>query len=114
AVASGIPEIVLVISPGRVLAIDHLMSADELERHLEKRGKSEMLEAIRRTNITATITAVEQAEPLGLGHAVLQAREAIGDEPFGGFYPDDIVDAEKPLLRPVNDAAEPMDAPGPF
>ena len=76
AVASGIEEIVLVISPGKTTVVDHFKPNVELERHLEERGKKDLLELIRRSNNPARITIAEQRHPLGLGHAVLQAREA--------------------------------------
>jgi UTP--glucose-1-phosphate uridylyltransferase len=111
AIASGIEEIVVVISPGRTTVIDHFDSAPELERHLEERGKHDVLEMVRSTNNPARFTTAEQKEPLGLGHAVLQAREAVGDEPFAVMLPDDIFDAARPCLRQLLDVAESEDAP---
>ena len=111
AVASGITEVILVLSPGRFLAREQLQPALELERHLESRGKSDLLAMIRKTNAPVKITTALQSEPLGLGHAVLQAREAVGDEPFGVFYPDDIVDSETPLLQQIINAAQKVDGP---
>jgi UTP--glucose-1-phosphate uridylyltransferase len=111
AIASGIEEIVVVISPGRTTVIDHFDSAPELERHLEERGKHDVLEMVRSTNNPARFTTAEQKEPLGLGHAVLQAREAVGDEPFAVMLPDDIFDSARPCLRQLLDIAESEDAP---
>jgi UTP--glucose-1-phosphate uridylyltransferase len=111
AIASGIEEIVVVISPGRTTVIDHFDSAPELERHLAERGKHDVLEMVRSTNNPARFTTAEQKEPLGLGHAVLQAREAVGDEPFAVMLPDDIFDATRPCLRQLLDIAESEDAP---
>lgn len=111
AVASGISEIVLVLSPGRFIAREHFEPALDLERQLESRGKNDLLTMIRKTNAPARITTAIQNEPLGLGHAVLQARAAIGDEPFGVFYPDDIVDSEVPLLRQIINATDRVDGP---
>jgi len=79
AVASGIEEIILVISPGKETVVEHFESNAQLERHLEERGKRDILEIIRRSNNPARITVAEQRNPLGLGHAVLQARAAVGD-----------------------------------
>ena len=79
AVASGIAEIILVISPGKTTVVEHFEPNAELERHLEDRGKYDILELVRRSNSPARITIAEQRHPLGLGHAVLQAREAVGD-----------------------------------
>jgi len=111
AVASGIEEIIVVVSPGRTLVLDHFKPAEDLERHLAKKGKHALLAALQRTNYPARFQLAHQHQPLGLGHAVLQAREAVGNEPFGLFYPDDIVDAEKPLLRQIIEVAARMEAP---
>lgn len=111
AVASGIEEIVIVVSPGKTLVVDHFDSNKELERHLEERGKHEILKLIRRSNNPAKISVAEQKKPLGLGHAVLQAREAVGDAPFAVMLPDDIFDCPRPCLRQLLDAAEKRDAP---
>ncbi len=111
AVASGIEEIVLVLSPGRTIGLEHFQPADELERHLEQRGKYDILESLRHTSRLARFTAAWQKEPLGLGHAVLQAREAVGDEPFAAILPDDIFDSERPCLRQLLDTSEAENAP---
>src|SRR5579863_295058 len=111
AVASGIEELVIVVSPGKTLVVDHFDSNEELERHLEERGKHEILDQIRRSNSPAKISVAEQKKPLGLGHAVLQARDAVGDAPFAVMLPDDIFDCPRPCLRQLLDAAEKRDAP---
>ncbi len=111
AVASGIEEIVLVLSPNRTIGLDHFQPAPELERHLEQRGKHDILESVRQTNQLARFTAAWQDQPLGLGHAVLQAREAVGDEPFAVMLPDDIFDSERPCLRQLLDTSEALNAP---
>jgi len=111
AIASGIEEIIVVITPGRTLVLDHFHPAEDLERHLESKGKHDILRMVRKTNRPAKLTAAHQTQPLGLGHAVLQAREAVGNEPFAVFLPDDIIDAEKPCLRQLLDIAETRDAP---
>ena len=99
AVASGIEEIILVISPGKATVVDHFKPNSELERHLEDRGKRDILEIIRQSNNPARITIAEQRQPLGLGHAVLQAREAVGNEPFAVMLPDDIFDCPRRAIR---------------
>ncbi len=111
AVASGIEEIVIVVSPGKTTVVDHFNCNTELERHLEERGKHEILELVRRSNNPAKITIAEQSKPLGLGHAVLQARAPVGDAPFAVMLPDDIFDCPRPCLRQLLDAAEHRDAP---
>ena len=111
AVASGIEEIVIVVGPERSLVLDHFAPAPDLERHLEERGKHDLLALVRSIGGMARITRANQHQPLGLGHAVLQAREAIGDEPFAVILPDDIFDCPRPCLRQLLDVAEPADAP---
>ncbi|MGH7934924.1 MAG: UTP--glucose-1-phosphate uridylyltransferase [Candidatus Binataceae bacterium] len=111
AVASGIKEIVLVVSPSRTTVLEHFLPAAELERHLEQRGKHDLLEMVRSINGLAHFVLAEQKEPLGLGHAVLQAREAIGNEPFAVILPDDIFDGPRPCLRQLVEVAEREDAP---
>jgi len=111
AVASGIEEIIVVVAPGRTLVLDHFKPAEELERHLEERAKHDVLEAVRRTNNPVRFTVAEQPKPLGLGHAVLQARDAVGDEPFAVMLPDDIFDCPRPCLGQLIAAAEQRDAP---
>src|SRR5690242_13553439 len=111
AVASGIEEIIVVISPGKTIVLDHFKPCEDLERHLEGRGKHDLLAMIRKTNEPAKFTTAYQHEPLGLGHAVLQSRREVGNEPFAVFLPDDIVDSEKPCLRQLLDVAETRDAP---
>jgi UTP--glucose-1-phosphate uridylyltransferase len=107
AIASGIEEIVLVVAPGRSLVLDHFAPVPDLE----KRGKRDLLDLVRSVATMARITRAEQRQPLGLGHAVLQARAAIGDEPFAVILPDDIFDAEPPCLRQLLDVAEAREAP---
>jgi UTP--glucose-1-phosphate uridylyltransferase len=111
AVASGIEEIIVVITPGRTLVLDHFNSAKDLEHHLEHKGKHDLLQMLRTTNLHAKLTHAHQHQPLGLGHAVLMAHEAVGNEPFALFLPDDVFDSEKPCIRQLLDVAETRDAP---
>jgi UTP--glucose-1-phosphate uridylyltransferase len=111
AVAAGITEIVLLLGPGKEALLDHFRPAPTLERYLEQRGKRDLLELVHRTNTLATFTTAWQQEPMGLGHAVLQARGAVGDEPFAVILPDDIFDCSRPCLRQLLDHAERHDAP---
>jgi UTP--glucose-1-phosphate uridylyltransferase len=111
AIASGIEEVIIVVAPGRSLVLDHFAPVPDLERHLHERGKHDLLAVVRAVSATARITRAEQAQPMGLGHAVLQARAAIGDEPFAVILPDDIFDSERPCLRQLLDVAEAREAP---
>ena len=98
AVAAGIERIVLVTSRGKSAIEDHFDLSYELERTLEERGKTALLEEVRAVSRLAHVASVRQAQALGLGHAVLQARAEVGGEPFAVMLSDDIVDAEDPCI----------------
>ena len=98
AVAAGCTEIIIITGRGKASMEDHFDRAPELEASLAARGKTEMLEVVQRVAGLARISYTRQAEALGLGHAVLQAKELVGDEPFAVMLPDDIVDAETPCI----------------
>jgi UTP--glucose-1-phosphate uridylyltransferase len=98
AVAAGLDTMVMVISRGKELLAAHFDSAPELERTLERRGKHQGLEAVRRAQHLAKFAYVYQSEPAGLGHAVLQARPVVGDRPFACLLPDDVYWGDRPLL----------------
>ena len=91
AVQAGIRQIVLVISPGQESIVAYFDSLRELEGVLERKGETELLEEMRQISKMADVSHVYQEKPLGLGHAVLMAREAVGDEPFAVFLPDDVI-----------------------
>ncbi len=91
AVASGIEQIIIVISTGRSAIEDHFDANPTLERWLEERGDIEMLRAVRRITEIGPIAFVHQKEQLGLGHAVLMAKELVGDEPFAVILSDDVM-----------------------
>ncbi|MGH2427722.1 MAG: UTP--glucose-1-phosphate uridylyltransferase GalU [Candidatus Limnocylindria bacterium] len=91
AVASGIEQIIIVIASGRSAIEDHFDSDPALERWLEDRGDIEMLRTIRRLSEFGTIAFVHQREQLGLGHAVLMAKDLVGDEPFAVLLSDDVM-----------------------
>ncbi len=91
AVASGIEQIIIVISTGRSSIEDHFDANPTLERWLEDRGDIDMLRQIRRITETGTIAFVHQKEQLGLGHAILMAKDLVGDEPFAVLLSDDVM-----------------------
>jgi UTP--glucose-1-phosphate uridylyltransferase len=103
AVESGIDRVILVTSRGKSIMEDHFDVAYELENVLERRGKTEQLETVRHLSKRIKVSSVRQGEPLGLGHAVLMAKELVGDEPFAVVLPDDVIDAEQPALRQMMD-----------
>lgn len=92
ALAAGIRDIVLITGRGKGAIEDHFDHAVELELALESRGRGDALETVRRPAERANLIAIRQKRPLGLGHAVLCARPAIGDQPFAVLLPDDLVD----------------------
>ena len=100
-VASGIEEIIFVTARGKSAIEDHFDRAGELEALLEKKGKTADLALARRPGELARIISVRQAEARGLGHAVLCAREAVGDEPFAVLLGDDLLEAERPRRAPA-------------
>ena len=105
AIASGIEQIIIVIASGRSSIEDHFDSAPELERLLEARGRIEMLRWVRRITEIGPIAFVHQKEQLGLGHAVLMAKELVGDEPFAVLLSDDVmINPELPIMRQLIDA----------
>jgi UTP--glucose-1-phosphate uridylyltransferase len=104
AVAAGATEMVVVISEGKELIQQHFTAQPELEALLADRGKLEELEAVRASDHLASFTWVSQDEPLGLGHAVLCAADAIGDRPFLCMLPDDLSFGPVPVLRQLVDA----------
>lgn len=98
AVASGIEEIILITARGKGSLEDHFKVSVELEEALRKQKKDELLRMVRELSEMVHIVPIRQKEPKGLGHAVLCAREAVGEEPFAVLLGDDIVDAEPPCL----------------
>ncbi|MGB6745392.1 MAG: UTP--glucose-1-phosphate uridylyltransferase GalU [Terracidiphilus sp.] len=99
AIASGIEHIIIVTSRGKGAMEDHFDISYELDATLERKGKTELLELSRKISSMARISYVRQKEPLGLGHAVLCAKELVGDEPFAVILPDDVIDADPPCLK---------------
>jgi len=111
AVGSGIESLIIVTGRGKASIEDHFDVSFELEKLLDERGKPEELKAMRAISEMARVSYVRQQEALGLGHAVLQARDLVGDEAFAVMLSDDIIDSEKPALRQLLDIYEKYDAP---
>jgi len=103
AIASGIEHIIIVTGRGKGAMEDHFDISYELDATLERKGKDELLALSRRISSLARISYVRQKEPLGLGHAVLCAKDMVGDEPFAVILPDDVIDAETPCLKQMID-----------
>jgi UTP--glucose-1-phosphate uridylyltransferase len=98
AVAAGVEEIIFVTSRSKRSIEDHFDVFPELEEALERKGKRKELEELRHVQTMATYTSVRQPEALGLGHAVLCAKELVGDEPFIVMLGDELVAPETPIL----------------
>ncbi len=103
AVQAGVRRVVLVTNPGNTLTASHFAPAPALEAALGASGKTDLLPTVRALTDLAEVATVHQPEPLGLGHAVLCGRDAVGDAPFAVLLPDDIIDAEPPALRQMLD-----------
>lgn len=99
AAISGIEQVIIVISRGKESIKHHFESLPELEAVLEKKGKAKLLGEVRRLSTLADISYVVQEKPLGLGHAVLMAKDLVGAEPFALMLPDDIISGDVPALK---------------
>jgi UTP--glucose-1-phosphate uridylyltransferase len=111
AVASGVDNIVIVTGRGKNAIEDHFDVAFELESFLEQRGKKEQLDEIRKITQLIQVAYVRQGEPLGLGHAVLVAKNLVGKEAFAVILGDDVIDAEPPALRQMIDVYSRVNGP---
>jgi len=105
--AAGIKEFIFVTSRGKGALEDYFDNAPQLEQELRRKGKTELLDLLRRTDMdSGEIAYMRQHKPLGLGHAVWCARRLIGNEPFAVILPDDIIAADKPCLAQMVEAFE--------
>jgi len=96
---SGLDKLVIVTSKGKDTILDHFDRTSELERSLRERDKKDLLAEVEAVSKMVDLIAVRQKEALGLGHAVLVARDAVGDHPFAVVLPDDVILAEEPCLH---------------
>jgi UTP--glucose-1-phosphate uridylyltransferase len=108
ALAAGCDQIIIVTGRGKQAIEDHFDVSYELERMLQDRKKTELLQIVRRISDLIHIAYVRQKEALGLGHAVLTARELVGNEPFAVLLADDVIDADVPCLKQMIDVFEQM------
>jgi len=99
ALAAGCNQILMVTGRGKTAIEDHFDTSYELERILEEKGKTHLLKIVRQISDMIHVAYVRQKEALGLGHAVLTARELVGNEPFAVLLADDVIDAEVPVLK---------------
>jgi len=103
AVASGIEELILVTARGKGAIEDYFDVAPELEQALKDQGKEELWRMMKEISEMVRVVAIRQKEPKGLGHAVLCARQAVGEEPFAVLLGDDMVDADPPCLAQMTE-----------
>ena len=108
ALASGCDQIIIVTGRGKQAIEDHFDVSYELERMLEDRKKTDLLQIVRHISDLIHVSYVRQKEALGLGHAVLTARELVGNEPFAVLLADDVIDADPPCLKQMIDVFEQM------
>ena len=111
AVGSGVDNIILVTGRGKNAIEDHFNVSVELETFLESRGKRDQAAEIRKISNMINFAYVRQGEALGLGHAVLVARELVGNEPFAVILADDVIDADPPAIKQLIVAFEKLDSP---
>ena len=106
ALAAGCDQIIIVTGRGKTAIEDHFDVSYELEKMLEDRGKMDLLAIVRQISDMIHVAYVRQKEALGLGHAVLMARELVGHEPFAVLLADDVIDAPKPCLKQMMEVFE--------
>jgi UTP--glucose-1-phosphate uridylyltransferase len=96
---SGLDKLIIVTSKGKDSILDHFDRTSELEQSLKERQKNDLLAEVEAVSKMVDLISVRQKEALGLGHAVLSAKDAVGDEPFAVVLPDDVILADEPCLR---------------
>ena len=99
ALAAGCDQIIIITGRGKQAIEDHFDVSYELEKMLEEKGKKDLLKIVRQISELIHVAYVRQKEAMGLGHAVLMARELVGNEPFAVLLADDVVDAKVPCLK---------------
>ncbi len=106
AMASGIENLVIITGRGKTAIEDHFDVSYELEKILEERGKSDLLNRVRTVSEMVHLAYIRQKEALGLGHAILVARPLVNDEPFAVLLGDDVIVSEVPCIRQMLDIYE--------
>src|SRR3982075_681866 len=108
---SGVQNIIIVTGRGKSAIEDHFDVSFELEHTLEAKGKKDLLGIVRSVSDMIDVAYVRQKEALGLGHAVLRAKELVANEAFSVILSDDVIDSETPALRQLLDVYEFYGAP---
>jgi UTP--glucose-1-phosphate uridylyltransferase len=99
ALAAGCDQIIIITGRGKTAIEDHFDHSYELEKLLEEKKKTDLLQIVRQISAMIHVAYVRQKEALGLGHAVLMARELVGNEAFAVLLADDVVDGQVPCLK---------------
>jgi UTP--glucose-1-phosphate uridylyltransferase len=105
-VAAGVEQVIIVTSSQKRAIEDHFDLSFELEHLLESKGDIEMLRRVRHISDLAQVAYVRQKEQLGLGHAVLMAKDLVGHEPFAVLLSDDVVVGDRPCIGQLIEAYE--------
>src|SRR5947209_18164993 len=106
ALAAGCDQIIIITGRGKSAIEDHFDHSYELEKLLEEKNKSDLLTIVRQISDMIHVAYVRQKEAMGLGHAVLMARELVGNEPFAVLLADDVIDAPVPCLKQMMEVFE--------
>ncbi|OGP75312.1 MAG: UTP--glucose-1-phosphate uridylyltransferase [Deltaproteobacteria bacterium RBG_16_49_23] len=107
--SAGIEEVILITGREKGSIEDHFDTSSELENHLRKKGRQDLLKIVQEIAGMVTLVSVRQKEPLGLGHAILCAKKVVGKEPFAVLLGDDLIDARVPCIRQMMDVYQNMD-----
>lgn len=110
-VACGVESILIITGRDKTAIEDHFDISFELEHVLREKGKNDLFKQVRAISDIAQITYTRQKQALGLGHAIYQAKDFVGGDPFAVLLADDVIDAEKPALRQLMDVYEKYNAP---
>ena len=110
-VAAGIEEVILITGREKGSIEDHFDTSTELENHLRKKGRQDLLRMVRDISEMVTLVSVRQKEPLGLGHAILCAKKTVGEEPFAVLLGDDLIHARTPCIRQMIEVYQGMQDP---
>jgi len=106
AISSGIEQIILITALGKRAIEDYFDRSFDLEYFLEQKGETKLLQEMRELSSLVDICYIRQKEQLGLGHAILTAKNVVGDEPFAVLLPDDIIDSRVPVLKQMIEVYE--------
>jgi UTP--glucose-1-phosphate uridylyltransferase len=107
--SAGIEEVILITGREKGSIEDHFDTSGELENHLKKKGKEDLLRMVQEISEMVTLVSIRQKEPLGLGHAILCAQKVVGNEPFAVLLGDDLIDAKIPCIRQMIEVYQRME-----